>query len=684
MQLQFKEEPSVPVRIGIHSGMVTFEGEKVYGDSVNLASRIESMGVPGSVLISKRVRDEIKNNPEILLTDLGSFDFKNVDEALKVYALGNDALVIPSKKELVGKFREKPGFLSRQWTPWILLSCLAAILIIGYYAFQNRAITETDSPFAEKSIAILPFRDLSPDRDQEYFADGIVEAIRSKIAMVGDLRVTSMTSVLPYRDNPKAIAEIARELNVDHILEGTVYRDENKVRIIAQLIEAKTDNHIWVSTYDEEIHDIFSIQTRIANEVARGLQASLTPLEKERLKIEIATDIKAYDLYLSAQNDQRRFNETRDTTFLNKAEEKLNRALTIDSEYDELYFGKAFVWFSRSFMGLGESSLDSSIFFIEKTLAINPENASAYSLLGDIYWHLGEFEKARDASESALQISPNEIPAINTLADYYTSYSEQVEEAIPYLLKAIVLSPVNSNNPEDNSAIYSRIGYLYMVTNQPKQAEEAYRKRYELFPENRNAVGNMRMVYGFTGRNDEALKYSKELVQISPNYLSSLDAYANDLARLGRFEEALKVFEEMKSIVDNNYDETASTRSFRHRYAYTLWQLGRKEEARKMFDEHEKIMLQYIADGTKVQGQEYDLAGIYAFTGRKEKAYEMLDRLPFWFVSNYLIKVDPLFDPIRNEERFQNVIAKIDQKAARMRNKLSEYESDGQLAISPI
>jgi TolB-like protein/class 3 adenylate cyclase/Flp pilus assembly protein TadD len=682
IQEAFTIEPVVPVRIGIHSGMVTLDGGKVYGDSVNLASRIESMGMPGSVLISKRVRDEIKNDPSLPLVSMGDFDFKNVTEPVSVYALNKDGLVLPSRKDLKGKFKENSSSKNNLFFKWGVLLIFTA-LAYAIYAF---AIKEDQSgkneQLPQKSIAILPFRDLSPERDQEYFADGIVEAIRSKLAQVGDLRVTSMTSVLIYRNNPKSISEIARELKVDHILEGTVFRADNKVRIIAQLIEAKTDEHLWVGTFDEEITDIFAIQSRIANNVADGMKATLTPEEKERIDFSTATDIKAYDLYLSASNDVRLYFDTRDTSYLWYGHNKLHKALEIDANYDQIYQGLARIWYIRSFTGYGAEGLDSAEHYIKKTLMLNPNNSDAFSLRANLLWNKGDFDGSKKEAEKALDLTPNDISAINVLADYYTSASEEKEKAIPYLLKAIVLSPVNSNNPEDNSAIYSRIGYLYMVTNQPEKAKEFYFKRYELFPENSNAIANMRLITAFTGQYSEAIKYSKIRVENAPNYLIALDSYGNDLIGLGRFEEALEVFEKMKGIVESNFEENSSTRSFRHRLGYVLWQLGRKDEAEELFKEYEKMMLDYIKDGTKVQGQEYDLAGIYAFTGQKEKAYEMLDKMPFWFVTNYLIKVDPLFDPIRNEPRFQQIIQKLDDTAEKMRIKLKEYESDGELAYS--
>ncbi|MEM6319145.1 MAG: adenylate/guanylate cyclase domain-containing protein [Bacteroidota bacterium] len=252
LQSIFQNDPIVPVRIGIHSDTVTYEGDKIFGDSVNITSRIESMGVAGGVLLSKKVRDEVKNNPDLEMQSLGSFEFKNVEEAMEVFALANDGFIVPKKSEMRGKVKSSTPTKTKSsnYLHWIVLSILVSILVGVLFFFnqsQKHHTTLTDKENIEqmeKSIAVLPFRDLSPEGNQVYFADGIVEAIRSKLAQVGNLKVTSMTSVLGYRDNPKPIGVIAKELQVEHILEGTVYRADNKVRVIAQLINAQTDEHL--------------------------------------------------------------------------------------------------------------------------------------------------------------------------------------------------------------------------------------------------------------------------------------------------------------------------------------------------------------------------------------------------------------------------------------------------------
>ncbi|MEM6319143.1 MAG: adenylate/guanylate cyclase domain-containing protein [Bacteroidota bacterium] len=688
VQLLFQENPKVPVRIGLHSGDVFFEKGNVYGDSVNIASRIESLGVAGAVLFSKRIKRDIANQTIFDITPVGEFEFKNVNKSMEIFALANDGFIVPKKSEMQGKVKPPTKTKSTTHLRWIVPAILVGILA-GVFFFFNQTqkhhttITNKDNiEQMEKSIAVLPFRDLSPQQDQIYFADGMVEAIRSKLAQIGNLRVTSMTSVLIYRDNPKPIPEIAKELKVQHILEGTVYRDKDKVRIIAQLIDADTDEHLWAETYDEQITDVFAIQSKIATVVSKALQAKLTPAEQLKLETQLSTDIAAYDFYLSAKEDLRNWVHTRDSSLITIADSKLEKAITIDGSYDDFYVEMGNVWYIRQFIGYGESALDSVLVYTQKALSMNDLNDEAHSLQGKVYWQKGQFELGKNSAKKALAIAPNNQDALWYLAAYYQGIEKDYDKAIPLLLKTIALNPNSTSDVDENRSMYQALGGLFIEIDELEKAEIVYRKYHELHPNSRLANSTVGFTLKCQQRFAEALPFYERQFELGNRDFRSTDDYAFILMTLGDYEAALQQYERLNQIVETGFQETAGTHTFRHRYAFVLWQLGRKAEAQRLFDRHIQAELAFIEKGTRMLGQEYDLAGVYAFLGEKEKAYDMLEKMPYWYVTYQLLKFDPLFDSLREEPRFQRIQQKLEQEVAQMRAQAGKYQTEGGFMFS--
>ena len=290
LQIGLKSEPAVPLRVGLHLGEVLFENGQALGDDVNVASRIQSLGVANSILISSEVCHTIKNHPELTAKSLGKFDFKNVDESMEVFALANDGLVVPDKKNMEGKLQPKKS-LSRKWM--LAAAVLVVLLFAGYFIFPKLI----SDPATEKSIAVLYFDNMSGDLGQEYFSDGITEEIIAHISKIKDIRVISRTSVLSYKGKPKNLKKIAKELNVSSILEGSVRKSGNTIRITAQLIDAHTDQHIWAETYDRDLKDIFEVQSEIARMIAHKFKIEITSETNAKITQIPTQNVEAYDQY---------------------------------------------------------------------------------------------------------------------------------------------------------------------------------------------------------------------------------------------------------------------------------------------------------------------------------------------------------------------------------------------------
>ncbi len=225
MQQSFSQDPKIPVRIGIHSGDIIFDQEEVIGDGVNVASRIESLAVGGSILVSDKVYDEIKNQKSIQTQTIGTYKLKNVDRPVEIYGISNQGLVIPSPEEIPGK-RIKTGpigsGLFKRGLGRVAIYGLIILMILAGGIFPLVQKPWEEAKYLEKSIAVLPLVNLSQDVEQEYFSDGITEDIISQLSNIGELRVISRTSSMMYKNTTKSTREIARELEVAHILEGSV------------------------------------------------------------------------------------------------------------------------------------------------------------------------------------------------------------------------------------------------------------------------------------------------------------------------------------------------------------------------------------------------------------------------------------------------------------------------------
>ncbi|HEX8334713.1 MAG TPA: adenylate/guanylate cyclase domain-containing protein, partial [Segetibacter sp.] len=293
IQTLLQEEPIVPLRVGLHLGDIVFDKTEVYGDAVNFASRIESMGVPGAILISGKLNDELKNHAPISTVSLGHFEMKNITLPVEVFAVNNKGIVVPQPSELKGK--QKIG---------------------------------------NKTIAVLPFVNMSTDPENEYFSDGITEELLNVLTKVKGLQVTSRTSAFAFKGKNTDIREIGVQLNVGRVLEGSVRKSGNRVRISAQLINAADGYHIWSETYDRNLTDIFEVQDEISSIIANKLRENLNAEQHEEKLVKVPTqNIEAYTLFLKGLHFYNKVTPG-DTK---KAIEYFEKAITLEAGYAHAY-----------------------------------------------------------------------------------------------------------------------------------------------------------------------------------------------------------------------------------------------------------------------------------------------------------------------------------------------------------
>ncbi|HEY5968053.1 MAG TPA: adenylate/guanylate cyclase domain-containing protein [Chitinophagaceae bacterium] len=580
------DHPPVPLRLGLHIGEVIYEDGKIMGDGVNIASRIQSLGLPGSILFSKEIFDKIRNHPEFKTVNLGRFKMKNVHEPMEVYALANDGLTVPAKEKIEGRVVDITAKRNQKAIrKWILVS--AAAIVITLIALLLPGLLKNNSVFtgSDKSIAVLPFDNISNDTLQQYFSDGITEDIITQLSKIADLKVISRTSVMEYKNNKKNIKKIAEELGVATILEGSVRKEGDKVRITAQLINAKTDKHIWAETYDRNASEVFAIQSEVAQQIANKLNVKLTTEEGKRI-IEKATDnVEAYEDYLRAKK----------LPWSQRIEPLLN-AIKKDPDFSLAWAELASAYSKIPFRNQSEKpyyvrkSLDAAL----TSVALGPERSETHMILGDVL-KISTLSPALAIKElnKSIALNPN-----NAEAHVYLAFAQMemgsFAEAKKNLQKAKVLDPLSQ---------IMNTGWLnyYRYIRDP---EKYLSYRNEIRPTNiPDSTQGAKLVYYFLkDEYDSILFYSR------PTSLSML-----------------------KSI--------AHTRT------------GQPDKTKKIADSLEKSAPYDFA---------FQIGILYAWIGDKQKAIEKLNlayRLyDFGLIS---IKVDKLFDPLRNEEGFKELLKKM-------------------------
>ncbi len=330
----------IPVKIGVHIGDLVFDEEGVIGDGVNVASRVESLAVEGSLFISDKVYDEIRNQKSIQTQYLGTFNLKNVDRPVDLYAVSNDPLTVPTSDGLGQSSVQKVGGETQLALAWFyghrsklaIAGIFLVMMILGLIYFV-KSDESNKGEIIDKSIAVLPFVNISRDLEQEYFSDGITEDIINQLSKVGDLKVISRTSVMVFKNTTHNMQEIAKQLNVAYILEGSVRKNKDQVRISTQLIDAKTDRHIWADTYDRKLDDILAVQREVSMEVANSLQAELTFQEEEDINKKLTKNAEAYEFYLQGKYHLR----SGSMEGLKKSYPLLRQAINLDPGFAEAY-----------------------------------------------------------------------------------------------------------------------------------------------------------------------------------------------------------------------------------------------------------------------------------------------------------------------------------------------------------
>ena len=616
---EVKTNPELRVRIGIHSGPVNEitdlnEQANIAGAGINIAQRVMDCGDAGHILLSRHVAEDLEQYRQWqpYLHDLGECEVKHGVRvhAVNLYTneLGNPE--VPEKFRQIKETQTAPAppvshaKSSQRSRVWIVaLIIVAAIAAGGFYIFSHRSPANT---IQEKSIAVLPFDNLSRDPDNAYLVDGIQDEILTRLAKVADLKVISRTSTQQFKSKPGNLPEIAKQLGVANILEGSAQRLSDQVRVNVQLINAATDAHLWAETYDRKVTDVFTVETEIATKIADTLQAKLSGSEHQAIAARPTENVEAHELYLKG----RYFGGKRTATDLQRAIDYYNQALAKDPNYAVAYAGIA-----NSYVLLPEySKLTAAEAFPKaqaaaaKALAIDDNLAEAHAARAFAMAEAGfNFKDAKREFQRAIELNPNYSDAHYFFGVSVLAPLGRFDEAIAEINHATALDPFSVIKN-------ANLGLVSTLARRYAEAIVQLRKTAELDPDSRQVHSRLGDALLLNGDVPGAIAEFEKQRDLAQKEGQGREYYAiASLAHLygitANRERALKLFDETKQLEQRNGIVWA--------YGYALIQtgLGDKEQA-----------IDWL-----------------------ERSYQAKESQISW------IKVDPRLDPLRAEPRFQKL-----------------------------
>jgi TolB-like protein/Tfp pilus assembly protein PilF len=518
--ISLSTETRVHLRIGVHLGDVVESSGDISGDAVNVASRIEPLADDGGVCLTRQVYDHVQNKFELPLRSVGTRTLKNMSVPIEVYKM-----MMPWEQERPAE----SGHLDR------------------------------------KRIAVLPFANMSPDPNDAYFADGMMEELITTLSKVGELTLVARTSVMQYRNSAKRISTIAQELNTGTLIEGSVRKATNKVRITVQLLDGVTENHVWAENYDRDLNDVFEIQSDVAKRVSEVLKVQLLPSEERQIEKRPTLSREAHILYLKG----RYYWNERTPQSIKTAVEYFEKAMEQDPSFALAYAGLAdcYVILSDQEVVKPIEAAEKTKSFAEKALGLDPSLAEAHAALASVFvFHFWEWRRAEFEFKRSIELNPK-YPTARQWYGKYLSFTGRFDEALEQHRKALELDPlsliININFAEAlvearrysegieqaqktlalNPAFaigHYETGQFYVSGSEFEKAIREFDTVLELIPRFPQAIGSLGHAYGLMGRPEEAAKKLEELEKLSRERYVSPTAFAMVEYAMGKKAEAFK------------------------------------------------------------------------------------------------------------------------------------------------
>ncbi len=551
------EERRIHLRVGVHLGDVVESEGDISGDAVNVASRIEPLAEDGGVCLTRQVYDHVQNKFELPLKSLGTRLLKNVRVPLEVYKM-----VMPwgDKKD------SSIGGLNK------------------------------------KRIAVVPFTNISPDPADEYFADGLTDELIDRLSRVKDLEIIARTSVMSYKNKEKTAAEIGSELRAGTLIEGSVRKIGNKVRVTADLIDATTESHLWSSRYDKELGDVFAVQGDIAENVANALEVKLLPANRRRIAKAPTRSTEAHLLYLKGRHH----------------------------------------WYFRS-----EEGVTKAIKYFEEAISRDPEYAPAYVGLADCYSILGTFgyrrpslmyPKAKEFALKALELDESLAEAHASMGEILMHYNNDWQGAERELRRSLELNP-------NYAQAHAWLSTWYAVRGSMEAAIAEAGRAQELDPFSVVVMNELAKNFYYARRYDDAIAQFRRSLEIEPDSAYLHKGLAETYVQKSMFKEGIAEIEKALSLAGTSSFILSSAG-----YVYAV--SGRRAKAREVLRELDEISSDQFVPS-------YGQATILIGLREKEAALGLLEKAREERAWAIWMKVEPIFDVLRGERKFQDLLRKM-------------------------
>jgi adenylate cyclase len=461
------EDRRMRFRIGVHLGDVVEKADgTVYGDGVNIAARLEGLAEPGGIAVSDSIRTAVRGKVSAEFEDRGERQVKNIPYPVRAFAVRA--------------------------------------------AGAARGAAEAErTPSGKPSIAVLPFNNVSGDPEQEYFADGITEDIITDISKISGLFVIARNSSFTFKKQSVDVKEVGRKLGVRHVLEGSVRKAGNKVRINAQLIDAETGGHIWAERYDRDLEDIFAVQDEVTRRVVEALKVNLTRSEQARTEARGKVNVEAYDYLIRGRSRLLRFS----AKALREGRAMLKQALAIDPEMAQAYANLAILnctEYVNDWNDPGPDHLEQALEMARKACALDDVEPAAHQALGIALMWLRRLDESGQAMRRAIELDPNLSYAYGGLGNVL-DFSGEHERAIGQFEQALRLDPAF------DLWIHS-LGRAQFALERYQEAEASFKRRLIRMPHSDITRAYLASLYGHTGRHEEARQLWRELMAINPKF----------------------------------------------------------------------------------------------------------------------------------------------------------------------
>ena len=560
MQQQFRVGLKVPLRIGIHLGEVVFDEQEIYGDGVNIAARIESLGVPGTIVLSGELNAAVKSQASILTKSLGYFEFKNVRDPIEVFIVTNEGVRVVQRKELKGKLKDN-----------------------------------------KRSLAVLPFVNMSPDPDNEYFSDGISEEILNALVRVPGLKVTARTSSFMFKGKNLDVREIGRELGVSYILEGSVRKAGRRLRITTQLVSTIDGFHHFSETYDRTLEDIFAVQDEIASLITNRMRQQLGEAEHADKLVEAPThNLEAYETYLRGLYF---YNQFGDATMMAKAIPYFEKAIALQPDFalPHTRMSMSYLFEAMGMKISWEEAHRKAVRHIERTRELGAESPEAY------------FAEA--------------IFAIFFKWDWQKGYQALAEGLTHF---------------PHHASLYHGLSSLCYISGDLEGAVRIHAKGLEADPLSIEMILYMAVVYLWKGDFDHAEPYLEQILEMAPNHRVAREYTGWIAAFRGQYGKALDIFGKLEPKVGYRLHRSTCL-------GWVYFKMGQQEKA-------EACLQEMLELETRSINFSIDLMTLYTCFGKLDRAFHFLEKSVRNKIGDSMLCRSSIFlAPLRNDPRFARV-----------------------------